>query len=346
MFNPDTGFYIRSGIIDEKGMDTGKDPFMASYPELLDVGIMETCACANRCKVGCYQKASERSGKNMSVGDFTRIARESAGKCFSFALGGAGDPDTHEEFETILRICRENRIVPNFTTSGIAMTPEKAALCKTYCGAVAVSEHHADYTRKAVSMLLGAGVRTNIHFVLSRNSIGRAMEILKDGGTYKDINALVFLLYKPVGFGRKENVLQPGDPQVREFFELIDRGGFLFKTGFDSCTCPGILNFTKNTDPNTMDTCEGARFSAYIDTSMNMMPCSFANQDPSWHVSLRTHSIKEAWDSDVFEKFRNSLRHSCTGCPDREHCMGGCPIKKEAVLCDRKEKAKAETRLE
>lgn len=48
MFNPDTGFYVRSGIIDENGKDTGKDPFMTSYPELLDIGIMQTCVCAHK----------------------------------------------------------------------------------------------------------------------------------------------------------------------------------------------------------------------------------------------------------------------------------------------------------
>ena len=32
MFNPDTGFYARSGIIDESGKDTGVDPFMRSFP--------------------------------------------------------------------------------------------------------------------------------------------------------------------------------------------------------------------------------------------------------------------------------------------------------------------------
>ena len=39
-FNTQTGFYIRTGILDEAGMDTGADPFMTSFPELIDVGIM------------------------------------------------------------------------------------------------------------------------------------------------------------------------------------------------------------------------------------------------------------------------------------------------------------------
>ena len=38
-------------------MAGGKDPFMASYPELLDIGIMQTCVCSHKCNVDCYQKA-------------------------------------------------------------------------------------------------------------------------------------------------------------------------------------------------------------------------------------------------------------------------------------------------
>lgn len=41
-FNQETGFYFRTGIL-EDGKDTGVDPFMASFPELLDVGIMGHC---------------------------------------------------------------------------------------------------------------------------------------------------------------------------------------------------------------------------------------------------------------------------------------------------------------
>ena len=40
MFDPKTGFYARTGILDENGKDTGVDPFMTSFPELIDIGIM------------------------------------------------------------------------------------------------------------------------------------------------------------------------------------------------------------------------------------------------------------------------------------------------------------------
>lgn len=336
-FDTETGRYMRTGVIEE-GKDTGVDPFMTSFPELIDVGIMQTCVCAHRCNVDCYQKAIERTGSNMLLDNFASIVEQCKGKTFQFALGGAGDVDTHENFEEILKMCRDNNIVPNFTTSGIMMTQEKAALCKKYCGAVAVSEHHAEYTNRAINLLLEAGVSTSIHYVLGNDSIEEAIRRLKENDFPKGINAVIFLLYKPVGLGRKENVLKTDDPRVKEFFSVIDDGNFDFKIGFDSCTIPGLINNTSKIMKESMDTCEGGRWSCYITADMKMLPCSFDNQELRWAVDLNTCSIKDAWDSDKFEDFRNHFRHSCLTCKNRAECMGGCPIRREIVLCDKAEK--------
>lgn len=337
-FNPKTGFYIRTGILNENGKDTGIDPFMCSFPELLDIGIMQTCVCANRCKVDCYQKACERTGQNMTIENYKILLNQMKGKVFQVALGGAGDVDTHENFEEILKLTRDNNIVPNFTTSGIAMTKQKAEICKKYCGAVAVSEHFTDYTENALNLLIQAGVKTSIHYVLSKKTIDDAINRLKTCSFKKGINAIVFLLYKPVGLGKEENILTPEDPKVKEFFEIIGTGKFPFKIGFDSCSCSGIINFSKNIDLQSLDFCEGARFSAYIDSDMNMMPCSFANQDPEWFISLKNHTIQEAWNSEIFDKFRYPLKNSCRKCPNRDGCGGGCPLVNQITLCNRKER--------
>lgn len=338
LFDANTGFYMRSGVFDESGEDTGIDPFMRCFPSLIDIGIMERCVCSSKCQVDCYQKACDRTGNNMSQEDYYSIMEQCDGKIFQVALGGAGDPDTHENFEEILKITRSHGIVPNFTTSGITFTKEKAELCKKYCGAVAVSEHNAEYTKKALDLLIAAGVKTNIHYVLSEKTIDDAIWRLKNDGFHSGINAVVFLLYKPIGLGKIENILTADNPKVKEFFNVVDSGDFKFKIGFDSCTCAGIVNNTSNIDLQSIDFCEGARHSMYIDAQMNAMPCSFGNQDSRWYVSLRNHSIQEAWDGEVFEKFRSSLRNSCPGCSKRSGCAGGCPICREVVLCNNAEK--------
>lgn len=342
-FNPDTGFYMRSGVLGDDGKDTGVDPFMTSYPELIDVGIMGHCIHGSsglciKSGVECYQNGLGTKNPNMSLENFKRIVDECKDKTFQLALGGRGDVDQHENFEEILRYCRANNIVPNFTSSGLGFTDEIVKLCAELCGAVAVSWYRQDHTLRAIQMLLDAGVKTNIHYVLGNNSIDEAIDRLRRNDFPKGINAILFLLHKPVGLGSEKNVLRVEDPRVREFFELIDTQKFDFKIGFDSCSIPGVLNFTKSVEPASIDTCEGGRWSMYIDAQMRAIPCSFDNQDMRWAYDISNDTIQSAWDSSQFEDFRNHFRTACPGCDKRLSCMGGCPIRPQIVLCDREEK--------
>lgn len=339
VFDTKTGLYIRSGILDENGNDTGVDPFMASFPHLIDVGIMGHCIHGKsglclKAGVECYQDGLHINKPNMSVEDFRSIAKQCRHRTNQFALGGRGDPDQHESFEEILKICAENDIVPNFTTSGYGLTPEIVKLCKEYCGAVAVSWYRNTYTYKAIDMLVGAGVKTNIHYVVGNNSIDEAIARLKNDDFPKGINAIIFLLHKPAGLGSEKNMLSSDDPRVSEFFRLFD-AEHSFKVGMDSCTVPGAINHCKSISPESLDTCEGGRYSCYIGANMVMVPCSF-DQDRKYQVSLKDHTIEEAWESEQFDKFRSQLKNNCPNCDKRELCMGGCPLMPQCVLCKNK----------
>ena len=428
VFNDRTGEYLR-------GIDRDDDPFMAEYPHLIDIGCMGSChhgrsGLCMKAGIKCYQDGLHADKPNMTLENFKKIIDWSKGRMFEAALGGAGDVDMHENFEEILKYSRENGIVPNFTTSGLGMTSEKAAICKKYCGAVAVSAysrlsdlvpelavhrvhnpekrkvyksvedipvkltlgnidedciwyspeykinglsyawdelHHMyysdepqeyeyyrvynekqdpNYTMRAIKMLLDAGVKTNIHYVLSNTTIDEALIRLKYNGFPKGINAIVFLLHKPVGLGTEDDVLKVDDPRVAEFFELVDKGNFPFKVGFDSCSIPGVLKWSKHIDTCSVDTCEGSRFSMYINSDMKALPCSFANQAQKYAVQLSDEvTIEDAWNSKEFNMFRDSLRNSCPNCSKRDLCMGGCPLERSIVLCDSKEKDLYENKI-
>jgi hypothetical protein len=136
-FNPETGFYVRTGVIDENGNDTGIDPFMTTFPELIDVGIMGNCSHGVKglCVVGgvqCYQNGLKTQKPNMSLDNFKKIVDECKGKTYQLALGGRGDVDQHENFEEILMYCRKNNIVPNFTSSGLGFTANVAHSLLTF----------------------------------------------------------------------------------------------------------------------------------------------------------------------------------------------------------------------
>ena len=365
-FDKETGLWITGDCED------GTTPFRRSFPSLLDIGIMGHCPngkagiCA-KAGIQCYQNAPNSTRDNMKLEDFKTIIDQCKGKTFQVALGGAGDPNLHENFKEIVEYCRNNGIIPNYTTSGFNLTDKQVEISKQ-CGAVAVSQYSRleigqmpsyqiledgsriptemmqvfsetnPQTNIAIQKFLDAGITTNIHYVLGKNTIKEAIIRLKNNLFPEGINAIVFLLHKPVGLGQESNMLHYDDPKVKEFFELIDNEKFPFKIGFDACSVPGIINFTKNIDSRSTETCEGSRTSAYIDAQMNMMPCSFGNQDKSYYVSLYDHTIKEAWESEVFNNFRNHLFKACPNCENRINCYGGCPIISNIVLCNRQER--------
>lgn len=336
-FDTETGAYLRTGILDDKGKDTGVDPFMGSFPNLIDVGVMGHCIHGKtglcvKAGIGCYQSGLMIEKPNMTVENFRWIAEQCRNRSNQFALGGRGDPDQHEHFEELLRICRENNIIPNFTTSGYGMTAEIAAICKKYCGAVAVSWYRSDYTLNAIRLLIEAGVKTNIHYVLGNNTIDEAIERLCNNDFPQGINAVVFLLHKPAGQGTVDNVLRVDDPRVAKFFKEVDEV-HPYKIGLDSCNVPGAIKFCKHILPQSLDTCEGARFSCYIDADMTLLPCSF-DQNRRYAVQLKPLSIEDGWNSETFDKFRKQLHNACPDCKHRELCKGGCPLMPEVVFCD------------
>ena len=313
VFDPRTGFYVRSGVI-EAGIATDEDPFMASFPELIDIGIMGSCAHGENglcfaAGVQCYQDGLRIKKLDMSLSDFKYIIDECEGKTYQVALGGRGDPNEHKDFAEIIAYCRNKDIVPNYTTSGYGLTEEQADLSKTYCGAVAVSWYGHDHTLKAIQLLLDKGVKTNIHFVLSNSSIESAARLLKEKGEGlpKGINAIVFLLHKPIGLGLKSNVLKANDPRLHRFFAAVEEAledDSDIKIGFDSCTVPGIINYGKAIDTLFVDTCEAARWSMYISSELIATPCSF---DVGKGFDLKRGSIAEAWQSEVFINLENIL---------------------------------------
>ena len=336
-FDTNTGAYVRTGILDENGNDTGVDPFMASFPHLIDVGVMGHCIHGKtglcvKAGIECYQNGLSIDKPNMNIDDFRWIAEQCNGRCNQLALGGRGDPDQHEFFEDLLKISRENNLVPNFTTSGYGMTEEIAHLCLEYCGAVAVSWYRSEYTISAITKLLDAGVKTNIHYVVGQNTIDEAINRMENNDFPEGINAVIFLLHKPAGLGSMKNVLKVDDERVGKLFSEIDKR-HPFKVGMDSCNVPGALRFCKRINPDSLDTCEGGRFSCYISADMIMVPCSF-DQKRQFEVSLRGITIEDAWNSRPFEQFRDRLRNACPNCAQRSLCMGGCPLMPEVVFCD------------
>ena len=335
-FNPVTSEQFRSDMLDNNGDSTNTDSFQRVFPSLLDIGIMGKCQNANVCPVDCYQSASNE-GDNMKLELFKKIIDEASDYTYQVALGGAGSPNEHPDFEAMLDHCIKNEIVPNYTTSGINLTDDMVEISKK-CGAVAVSWYKQPYTYQAIEKFITAGIRTNIHYVLSNESIDEALDLLKDNSIIPDgINAVIFLLYKPVGRGVDHKVLQNGDSRVKEFYSLVT-DKHKFEIGLDACNMPGLINNTHYINAETVTPCDGGSFSAYINSNGIMTTCSF-DQDLTYGIDINDITLMEAWNSDTFSKFRDYHSNACPSCKDRHLCYGGCPITPSINLCDREERS-------
>lgn len=342
-FNPQNGFLIRGDIIGQKGIN----PKERSYPELLDIGIMGQCHISQLgiCKkagIDCYQQALLKKSPNMSLANYEKILIESQGKTFQIALGGAGDPNKHEYFAEILSLTSEYNIVPNMTTSGMYITDDEISLMKTYCGACAISfysrlDSNNNETNKgtieAIKRLVNAKCITNIHFVLSKETIKEAILRLENNLFPKGINAIIFILYKAAGFGQTDKILNFNNKYFQKFLDIVNNRKFDFQIGFDTCCTPAVLKGCLNIPLESLDFCEAARFSMYIDSEMNAYPCSFDCSNKRWLVSLKDISIQEAWDSKIFSEFKNHYYNSCLNESCKKYCGGQCALELCQGIC-------------
>lgn len=349
-FDMTTGNYVRTDILDNNGHNTGIDAFARTDgPMLLDIGVMGSCDAACVCPIPCYQ-GKRAEGSHMTMSNFERVISEgSEHGLMQVALGGAGNPDQHPCFPEMVAHCRANNVVPNYTTAGLNLNKKAVHATAEYCGAVAISWHgHGPtmaanpYTLTAIEQFTAAGCTVNIHLVVTRNNIAKVTRILTtntwptDTG-YRElpVHAVVLLQFKPVGAGavHDELALTPGqdDTAVHALTAAITQP-HPFAVGLDACSVPMLVTSKAKIDHRLIDTCEGARFSAYVFPDMRMTPCSF-DQAGRWAVSLREMTMHDAWTSPQFTDFRRHLHNACPQCPHQVLCMGGCPVLPNNVYC-------------
>lgn len=325
-FDRNTGFFVRC---EDKGYE---EPFWSNAgPELLDISI--TNWCDKNCSI-CYRN-SHQNGSHMKLENYEKIISEAADLgVLQVALGG-GNPNQHPQFIEILELTEEKYgIVPSYTTNGRGLTEEIIEATKKYCGAVAVSAYSPfEEMEEAITKLVQKQVKTNIHFVLTSESIHVAINWLKNKpGFLNKINALIFLNYKPVGKNKDYSLLLNKSNKLDELFILIDNQ-YPFKIGFDSCSVSGIIKYM-DLDFDFIEACDSARFSAFISEDLQMYPCSFSI-DVLKGESLKNKSMKDIWiKSDCFEDFRKSLKENdCSKQDCFKNCYGGCPLFDGIKLC-------------
>lgn len=326
LFNPETGFFLRK---EYPGFPT---PFWSECgPELLDISITQWC---DRNCSRCYRESSI-SGVHMSIQDYRTIMDQAKKLPVNQIALGGGNPNQHPDFSNILQITRcEYGIVPSYTTNGRGLTDEIIESSNKYCGAVAVSAYppYIEF-EKAIQKLTSNKIKTNIHFILDKDSIQTAIKWLKEPPEFlAKINAITFLNYKPLGRIEKSNGLLNESDKLNLFFDEI-QNDHPFKIGFDSCCVSGLVSYT-HTSPIFYDGCDAGRFSMFISEDLLAYPCSFMINTFQGN-SLRSNNLLEIWTKgSEFIKIRNrNLTNKCKNCNKREICSGGCPNWDEINIC-------------
>ena len=321
----------KSGVTFRWGKTLDDNPLFAPVPELADISI------SNRCSKGCTfcYKDSTPDGKVMSVEEYCQVldslCSPKYGTIFQVAIGG-GEPLEHPDFLKIVDETVKRGIVLNFTTNGRLLTDEICSKLKGRIGALAISVSSiADLKRIRTAIDCADGLKVNIHYILSRDSLVEATEIVR--GAYNEqlrgINAIVFLTYKPAGRGTDGLLLEDGK-ELKDFVEAVKAPKSCCKIGFDACFVPMLIR-EKAVRNEMVDACEGGFFSVYIDENMRVSPCSFSGGRDSF--SLREYEFYDIW-LNKFKPYRDRVVNGCKqNCTAHKLCRGCCPYYPQITSC-------------
>ena len=321
----------KSGVTFRWGKTLDDNPLFAPVPELADISI------SNRCSKGCSfcYKDSTPNGKVMRVEEYCQVldslCSAEYGTVFQVAIGG-GEPLEHPDFLRIVDETVKRGIVLNFTTNGLLLTKETLDAIKGKVGAMAISASSlSDLMRIRSAVDCADGLKVNIHYILSKESIMEATEMVK--GAYnkllKGINAVVFLTYKPAGRGTNNLLLRESE-DFDSFINAVKTPIISCKIGFDACFVPMLIR-GKAVRNEMVDVCEGGFFSVYIDENMRVSPCSFSGSRDSY--SLREYGFYDIWLKKL-QAHRERIRNDCKrDCAAREMCRGCCPYYPQITNC-------------
>jgi radical SAM additional 4Fe4S-binding domain len=324
-FDRDEGKFIRQGYNET-------EPFYnLQGPELLDISI--TNYCDKGCSF-CYRK-SNSNGDFITIEDYEFIMQQAEKiGVLQVALGG-GNPNQHPNFVNILEITRKYGIIPSYTTNGYGMTDDIYFATQKYCGAVAVSWYKPYFqAEKVIEKCNENGIKINIHFLLNRDTVDEAIDLLtKRKDILNRINAIIFLNYKPIHTS-KEQILSEST-NLHSFLQTALKVREC-KIGFDSCMISYLAKFKNSLNIETVDYCEAARFSAYISENLLLYPCSFFNDTNIQGINLKNTSLQNGWQNgDEFVRLRRKLLtpseqeypiYKCRSCDSYQFCHGGCQI--------------------
>ncbi|MFT3775666.1 MAG: radical SAM protein [Minicystis sp.] len=174
----------------------------------LELHVAVTARCPAGC-AGCYLDARPDGHEPPFETVAARLAEARAAGVSTVAFGG-GEPLTRRDLGAVAAEARRLGLVPVMTTSGIGLTPARAAELRAFAQ-INVSHDGVDGgyeavrgfageagAERAVAILAGAGIPVGVNYVLTRDSFPR---LDATAARVADLGAgeIQLLRYKPAG---------------------------------------------------------------------------------------------------------------------------------------------------
>jgi len=262
----------------------------AVTPDLIDMKI--TDYCESGC-IYCYQDSS-RKGKHAEEENIRNLIRPLKDmNVFEIALGG-GEATKHPDFLHILRMIREENIIPNFSTKSFEWmrdTPTVMAVNK-YAGKVGFSCSSVDEVRALTYHIEKSGLeekKFTVHYVLGSNTINEFEKIVRSLANTG--MRLLILGYKKVGRGCN---FTPYDNSQWPSIAM----NYWIEVGVDTCAAKQYKKDLKNLRVNDkLYFTEEGKFSMYIDAVESKVARSSFEKNPGDYTSIKELLGAKGWDS-------------------------------------------------
>lgn len=337
-------------------MSLGPSPLWDTDDE--SVGLLSAptevhIACTNACNVRCghcYMDAGDRDRQEMDTARFTR-ALEALGRMgvFHVALGG-GEALMRDDLFELAAAARRADLVPNLTTSGLALT-EDLAERMTVFGQVNVSldgvgplsavfrgRDMSAAVDHAIDLLLAAGVATGINCVLGRANFD-GLDDLFAYAAAKGVNEVEVLRFKPAGraAGNYAAARTTFDQNVRLLPVLQDSSARHGVTAKIDCSFVPMLCYHDPPRDLLIATatygCEAGNVLVGVRSDGQVSGCSFLPP-----AGLSVFDLPAAWStSSHFDSWRTWPARAvepCKSCQYLDICKGGCRAVSAAVLAE------------
>lgn len=309
-----------------------------------EVHLALTNYCAAGCPA-CYMDSrpterleTERADYELALSRIRELANMGV---FHVALGGGETLEVPWLFELAAEM-RRMGMVPNITTSGLALTEEKARACKVM-GQVNVSVDGLGETfrasrgydgfskaEEAIALLKKNGVRVGVNCVISSKNYEHLDGIFAWARRTK-LQDIEFLRYKPAGRGTElYDEYRLSEEQVEQFYPRITELTRKYRLRVKLDCSFGPFVYAHAPDPKMLEFfsvrgCEGGNWLGAVHPDGRAAPCSFA-----WDESIPVSEIRQRWhEPETFAHFKtwwNAPPEPCASCDYLHLCHGGCHV--------------------